>query len=98
MGTLVVKDLPEHLHKALKARARLNHRSLNKEATIIIKQALHTREAPTPRGIPGGTAQPLSSDELESALRDERYRHLDTLADVESLMDALRSERDWPKM
>jgi plasmid stability protein len=96
MSTLVVKNLPSHLHEALKARARTNHRSLNKEATLIIEQALCDQEAHAFHRAPRGAIQPLSSQELENALQDERYRHLDTLSDVESLMDSLRAERDTP--
>jgi plasmid stability protein len=37
MAALVIKNLPESLHRRLKARARRNHRSLTKEAIAILE-------------------------------------------------------------
>ena len=31
MATIVIRDLPDDLHERLKAQAKRNHRSLNKE-------------------------------------------------------------------
>lgn len=41
MVSITLKDIPESLHRALKQRARLNHRSLNKEVLATIEGALH---------------------------------------------------------
>jgi len=41
MVSITLKDIPEHLHRALKQRARLHHRSLNKEVLATIEGALH---------------------------------------------------------
>jgi hypothetical protein len=68
MATLVIKNLPEELHAALKARAERNRRSLTKEAVTLIETAL----AAGPRAVPalpppiklkGG---PLTTAEIEA--------------------------------
>lgn len=93
MSTLVVKNLPDHLHEALKARARSNHRSLNKEVARIIEQAVR-EDAVQPNESAGVTSgQPMSMSELEAASTDDRYSRLGSLGEVEDLMDALRAER-----
>lgn len=96
MSTLVVKNLPDHLHEALKARARHNHRSLNKEAASIIEQVIREGVAQQAQRMPAAGGQPLTFEELEAALADDRYSHLGTLADVEELMDELRADRGEP--
>lgn len=97
VSTLVVKNLPDHLHEALKARARRNRRSLNKEAASIIEQAVRNGDMPEPvRQAHITSAQPLSMEELEAGLADDRYSSLGTLADVEALMDELRADRGEP--
>jgi plasmid stability protein len=40
MATLVIKNLPEPLHRKLKERAERNHRSLTKEAVALIEAAV----------------------------------------------------------
>lgn len=96
MSTLVVKNLPDNLHEALKARARRNHRSLNKEAASIIEQAVREGDLQSAPRMLVANGQPLTSEELEAALTDDRYVHLGTLADVEELMDDLRADRGEP--
>lgn len=39
MGTVTVKDLPEKLHRQLKARALQNRRSLNSEIIAVLEAA-----------------------------------------------------------
>jgi plasmid stability protein len=41
MVSITLKDIPESLHRTLKQRARLHHRSLNKEVLATIEGALH---------------------------------------------------------
>jgi plasmid stability protein len=41
MVSITLKDIPESLHRTLKKRARLHHRSLNKEVLATIEEALH---------------------------------------------------------
>ncbi len=48
MAGLLIKDLPTALHRALKARAATNRRSLSAEAITILEAALNDRvESPT---------------------------------------------------
>jgi len=96
MGTLVVKNLPDHLHEALKERARRNRRSLNKETASIIEQAVREGHAQPTQRIPAAKGRPLTSDELEAALTDDSYGHIGKLADVDELMDELRAGRGEP--
>jgi plasmid stability protein len=40
MATLTLKNVPDDLHRRLKARADRNHRSLNREAIRLLEQAV----------------------------------------------------------
>lgn len=40
MTTLVVKNLPDPLHQRLREQAQRNHRSITKEAIVILEQGL----------------------------------------------------------
>ncbi len=40
MPSILLKNLPENLHRSLKARAARNHRSLNKEAIALLEAAI----------------------------------------------------------
>ena len=40
MARLLIRDLPAGLHERLKERATANRRSLNKEALVILEEAL----------------------------------------------------------
>jgi plasmid stability protein len=44
MVSITLKDIPESLHRTLKQRAKLHHRSLNKEVLATIEGALHGAE------------------------------------------------------
>ncbi|MBW2524713.1 MAG: Arc family DNA-binding protein [Deltaproteobacteria bacterium] len=46
MPGLLIKDLPPHLHDALKARAELNRRSMGREALVILEDALSDGAGP----------------------------------------------------
>jgi plasmid stability protein len=41
MVSITLKDIPESLHRTLKQRAKLHHRSLNKEVLATIEGALY---------------------------------------------------------
>jgi plasmid stability protein len=45
MPTLTLKNVPEELHRRLKARAERNHRSLNREAIRLLEAAVATPQA-----------------------------------------------------
>ena len=44
MSTVTVKDLPEKLHRQLKARALKNHRSMNSEIIALLEAATAPQE------------------------------------------------------
>lgn len=72
MAALVLKNLPEGLLDQLKSRARANHRSLTKEAVVLLSSGVAIRsDAP---GVSGHLSlpitpvgRPMSSDEIEYA-------------------------------
>lgn len=46
MPRLLIRDVPNGLHRKLKARAAANRRSLNSEALAILESALYDRSGP----------------------------------------------------
>ena len=40
MPSLVIKKLPEELHRSLKEQAARNHRSMTREAILILEEAV----------------------------------------------------------
>lgn len=54
MASLMIRDLPPELHERLKERAKVNRRSLGKEALVILEEAL------------GMSGWPPSIEELDS--------------------------------
>ncbi len=46
MAGLLVKNLPEHIHLRLKARAALNRRSLSAEVIVMLERILDDRAGP----------------------------------------------------
>jgi hypothetical protein len=73
MATLVVKDVPEQLHAALKERAQANRRSVAKEVLTVLERELslprRTPRLPPPVRLKGG---PITIDELEAAINEGR--------------------------
>jgi hypothetical protein len=73
MATLVVKDVPEQLHAALKERAQANRRSVAKEVLTMLERELtlprRAPRLPPPVRLKGG---PITIDELEAAINEGR--------------------------
>lgn len=73
MATLVVKDVPDDLHAALKARAQRNRRSVAKEVMTMLEHELAApRRAPSlppPVKLKGG---PITTAEIEAAINEGR--------------------------
>ena len=59
MPTLTLKNLPSKLHRELKHRAKVHHRSLNREAIATLQCAV-------------ATAQPRADEALEQDVRRVR--------------------------
>lgn len=72
MGTIVVKNLPDHLHALLKQRAEHNHRSMTKEVVHLIEAGLHgaTPRRPLPPPVKLRSGRMISIDEFEAAVAD----------------------------
>lgn len=74
MTALVIKNLPDDVLDRLKERAKANHRSLTKEAIVLLSSGVgpatpppRAREPlPPPYALPGG---PMSIDDIENAIR-----------------------------
>ena len=75
MSTLVVKNLPDQLHDLLRQRAQRNHRSVTKEAIVLIEQGLLTAtprrpiKLPPPVRLKGG---PATTAWIEAAIAEGR--------------------------
>ncbi|MBI5508205.1 MAG: hypothetical protein HY903_05580 [Deltaproteobacteria bacterium] len=76
MPGLLIKDLPARLHRRLRARAAAMHRSLGREALVILEEALDARAGP--RGLAEIDAlrqrgsRPLTDALLEAARKESR--------------------------
>lgn len=46
MPGLLIKDLPDDVHQRLKHRAEAHHRSLGREALVILEEALQDAAGP----------------------------------------------------
>jgi plasmid stability protein len=73
MATLVVKDVPDDLHAALKQRAQQHRRSVAKEVLTMLERELAVpRRAPNlppPIKLKGG---PITIEEIEAAINEGR--------------------------
>jgi hypothetical protein len=73
MATLVVKDVPDDLHAALKNRAQHNRRSMAKEVLTILERELalprRAPKLPPPIKLKGG---PITIEEIEAAINKGR--------------------------
>ena len=69
MSTIVIRGLPEALHQRLKAQAKRNHRSLNKEAVALLEQQLGSAR-PTAKLAPPLRlkAGPVTIGQIERAI------------------------------
>lgn len=72
MSTLVIKNMPDKLHKLLKVQAERNHRSVTKEAIRLLESGLAPsavrRPLPEPIDLRSGRMQTI--EEFEAAVRE----------------------------
>ena len=80
MATITLKNVPEELHRRLKARAERNRRSLNREAIRCLEEVVQ-EEAGSEEDLLGrirrrrealGMRRPLSAAEIEAAIEEGR--------------------------
>lgn len=75
MSTLVVKNLPDELHDRLRERAQRNHRSVTKEAIVLLEQGMLAAavrqpiKLPPPIKLKGG---PVTTEWIEAAIAEGR--------------------------
>lgn len=71
MASVVIKNLPDELHRELKQRAERHHRSLNKELIAIIETAVRRPER---AGLPEPVRlrKPLTQEMLDEAREEGR--------------------------
>ena len=75
MASVLIKNLPDELHRRLKLRAERHHRSLNKEVIALIEAVLGGQPAEDPPK-PATPRNPLLADRLEEARRKRVNRIL----------------------
>ena len=71
MASVLIKNLPDEMHKQLKLRAQRHHRSLNKELIALIEVALarpSSEELPEPVKL----RKPLTKEMLDRAREEGR--------------------------
>ncbi len=72
MPNIVVRNIPDHLHALLKARAEHNHRSVTREVVHLIESGLDA--APVRRPLPAPvrfrSGRVIDIDEFETAVVD----------------------------
>jgi hypothetical protein len=73
MSTLVIKNLPESLHRRLKDQAERNRRSVTQEAISLIESGITVPRLPPtlppPVKLKGG---PITIEEIEAAIAEGR--------------------------
>lgn len=97
---LSIKDVPDHVAAALRARAERNHRSLQGELMAIVAQA--AAEAATTIGAEPASivppAKPPSlrrgSRTIEQIAAEHRARYPEPFARVPRAVDLIREDRD----
>lgn len=72
MSTIVVKNLPDHLHALLKQRAEHNHRSMTKEVVHLIEAGLGAAapRRPLPPPVKLRSGRMINIEEFEAAVAD----------------------------
>jgi len=71
MPSLILRDLPEEVHKRLRDRAQRHHRSMTKEAVSILEREL---VAAGPVRLPPvvSAAQQIPADVIDRAIEEGR--------------------------
>jgi plasmid stability protein len=70
MPSILIKDIPDEMHRQLREAAARDHRSLNKEVIALLETALAERPVDLPP--PLELAFPLTKEWLERAISEER--------------------------
>ncbi|MCH8474924.1 MAG: hypothetical protein LAT55_06820 [Opitutales bacterium] len=85
MADILLKNIPPHLHQALRERAKQEHRSLNKEVISLLAKAIDHFPTEHPEGHPKSfpaKATPTAADpspkkqEPRRSIQDDLPPHL----------------------
>ncbi len=71
MSSILLKDIPAKIHRSLKRKSRINHRSMNKQAILILEQALAASTI-KPAREPKLPEKPLSAKWVTDCIRSIR--------------------------
>lgn len=74
MPALLIKDLPEELHRKLKEQAARHHRSMTREALMLLEQALSPRALSSTMILPTPIKPrtPISAEAIVETIRAAR--------------------------
>jgi plasmid stability protein len=74
MPGLLIKDFPPELHQKLKEEAARYHRSMTRQALVLLEQALSSPEKNTAGLLPGPLKlrTTLAADDVLTVIRDNR--------------------------
>lgn len=72
MAGLVIKDLPDELHRKLKAQAARHHRSMTKEAVALLERGLQMEDVVQEPPAPYRGKFQLDEKFLDAAKREGR--------------------------
>ncbi len=98
---LSIKGVPDGIAERLRARAELNHRSLQGELMSIIEQA--AAELDAPRGMPSSADAPATwrpigvrrgTKGIEQLAAEHLARFPQPFADLPLAVDIIRADRD----
>jgi hypothetical protein len=71
MPALLIKDLPENLHRKLKEEAEKNHRSMNRQVISMLEEKLGQRK-PVSFSPPVKLKKPVSGEWIVKIIREAR--------------------------
>ncbi len=76
MSGLLIKDFPPELHRRLKEEASRHHRSMTRQALVLLEQALvaPTRNAANLLPEPLKSAKPIRAEAVVEMIRERRDR------------------------
>jgi plasmid stability protein len=75
MPGLLIKDFPPDLHTRLKEEAARHHRSMTRQALVLLEQALSAPPLNTAELLPPDPLKPaisLASDDVVAVIRENR--------------------------
>lgn len=74
MSALLIKDFPPELHQKLKEEAARHHRSMTRQALVLLEQALSAPDKNTAAILPNPLKPqtPVSAEDVIAVIREQR--------------------------